>query len=55
MTVNSEAPIEDVQQFLERKIGVDIPYTTAHKEKGAVCAEIVNPQREQYNMVEGYV
>ena len=55
MTVNSEAPIKDVQQFLKRKIGVYIPYTNDHKAKEAVCAETINAQREQYNLVEGYV
>ena len=55
MTVNSKTPIKDVQQFLKRKLGVDIPYTTAHKAKEAVCAETINVQREQYNLVEGYV
>ena len=54
MTVNIKAPIKDVQQFLKRKLGVDIPYTTAHKAKEAVCAETINAQREQYNLVEGY-
>ena len=55
MTVNSKTPIKDAQQFLKRKLGVDIPYTTAHKAKEAVCAEPTNAQREQYNLVEGYV
>ena len=54
MTVNSKASIEDAQQFLKRKLGVDIPYTTAHKAKEAVCSETINAQREQYNLVEGY-
>ena len=55
MTVNSKAPAKDVQQFLKRKLGVDIPYTTAHKAKESVCAETINAQREKYNLVEGYV
>ena len=55
MTVNSKAPIKNDQQFLKRKLGVYIPYTTAHKAKEAVCAETINAQREQYNLVEGYV
>ena len=41
MTVNSKAPIKDVQQFLGRKLGVHIPYSTAHKAKVAVCAETI--------------
>ena len=55
MTVNSKAPIKNVQQFLKWKLVVDIPYTTAHKAKEAVCAETINAQREQYNLMEGYV
>ena len=55
MTLNSKAPIKDAQQFLKRKLGVDIPYTTAHKSKEVVCAETINAQREQFNLVEGYV
>ena len=55
MTVISKAPTKDVQLFLKRKLCVDIPYTTAHKAKEAVCAETINAQREQYNLVEGYV
>ena len=55
MTLNSKAPIKDAQQFLKRKLGVDIPYTTAHKAKEAVCAETINAQREQYNLMKGYV
>ena len=42
MTVNSKAPTKDVQQFLKRKLGVDIPFTTAHKAKEAVCAETIS-------------
>ena len=53
--VNSNAPIKDAQKFLKRKLGVDIPYTTAHKAKEAVCAEKINAQRDQYNLMEGYV
>ena len=53
--VNSKAPIKDAQQFLKRKLGVDIPYTTAHKAKEAVCADTINAQRDQYNLMEGYV
>ena len=55
MTVSSKAPIKDAQQFQKRKLGVDIPYNTAHKAKEAVCAETINDQREQYNLVEGYI
>ena len=42
MTVNVKVPIKNVQQVLKRKLGVDIPYTTAHKAKEAVFAETIN-------------
>ncbi|RKF81144.1 hypothetical protein GcM1_186031 [Golovinomyces cichoracearum] len=52
---SKETKPKAVQAYLQRRLGIDIPYISAHKAKGAILKETSKAQCHQFQLIHAYV